>query len=124
MVNSYSNIVTHKDNTQNQKDIIENEYSKKDLAYYKNTEHLKKIIKLQVFFRSKLNLINNIRDVVKKLSNIVQSISKNLNVLNNYSIISNITYVTYMNKLDNIFDIFRYKIIRPINLINYGGINS
>ena len=39
--------------------------SKKDLAYYKNTEHLKKIIKLQVFFRSKLNLINNIRDVVK-----------------------------------------------------------
>ena len=129
MVNNSSNIIKPSDNIENKNDIPEHEYSKieyikRGLSYYKNIHHLNKIITLQLFFRSKLNIINNIREEVKKLSNVIQSISKNLNILNNYSIISNISYINYMNKLDDVFEILRYNIPRPINLINYGGINS
>ena len=92
MVNNSSNMIKPSDNIENKNDIPEHEYSKieyikRGLSYYKNIHHLNKIITLQLFFRSKLNIINNIRDEVKKLSNVIQSISKNLNILNNYSII-------------------------------------
>jgi ATP-dependent Lon protease len=94
------------------------------LTYYKSPYNLKQIVNLQIFFRNKLTLITNVRNELIKLSKTVQSIASNLNTLNNYRIISNITYVTYMEKLDSILDNLRYSTPQPINLVNYGGMNS
>lgn len=111
-------------NLNNECNIQLSDQTVKGLAYYQTKTNIAKIVKLQLFFRGKLNLLHNIRDEMKHLLLVIQSISTNINTLNNYNMISNITYVTYMTKIDRIFDIIGCKLSRPINLVNYGGMNS
>ena len=69
---------------------------------YNKKISLKKIVKLQRFFKTKLKLLRNIRSEICKLSHLIQSVSKNINRLNKNTLISNDVYVTYINKLEKI----------------------
>ena len=92
-----------------------------DITCYDKPEYICKIITLQIFFRAKLKLIHNISAELKHLSRIVQSIVGNINRLNDLHLLPNMVHVTYISKLDNIFQLFQSNILRPINLRNYGG---
>ena len=50
-----------------------------NLSHYKKPSILKKIIKLQLFFKTKLKLLCNMRMELYKLSHLTQSINKNIN---------------------------------------------
>ena len=91
---------------------------------YKNKNVIQKIIKLQIFFKTKLKLLKNIRSELGKLSYLTNSINKNINRLNKHKLISNHTYVMYITKLDDIIKSFMDNTYRPINLRNYSGIYS
>ena len=91
---------------------------------YNKKVNLKKITKLQRFFKTKLKLLRNIKSEIRKLSHLIQSVSKNINRLSKNNLISNEIYITYITKLDEIRLSFENETTKQINLKNYNGLYS
>ena len=97
------------------KKIGDNNYVDMDIY----NENLDKIIKLQSFFHRKLRIISKIKKELILLSNIITSITQNLNDSLNLQIINSEIYSYYLKLLNKLTDILQINIKLPINLCNY-----